>query len=532
MQTGKQIRKLFIGIFIFTIFTLMTTSTVMSTNNQVRVEGGILEGSTGTDSSIRIFKGIPYAAPPVGNLRWREPQPVKPWIGIRKADSFGPRSIQARVFDDMIFRDTMSEDCLYLNVWTPAKSDTEKLPVMVWIHGGGYIAGSSSEPRQDGENLAKKGVVVVSMNYRLGIFGFFAHPELSKESGHHSSGNYGLLDQIAALKWVQKNISVFGGDPKKVTIFGESAGSLSVSALIASPLAKSLFIRAIGESGAYFGRPPVKLSESEATGVYIASSLGVKSIAELRAKSGDEILTATPKEWWSISTNVDGYLFPEQIDSIYIKGKQNHVQLLSGWNAHEGKKSVLLANEKPTASSFTAQARRTFGNKADEFLKLYPAGSDADATASAIDYAGDQFMGFGTWKWIDTHSATGKSKVYQYSFDQTPLVPRDAKIGGIPLREFGARHACEIEYVFGAFPLLGIPWQDEDKNLSDLIGTYWTNFAKNGDPNGTGLPTWPEYSSGNGYQVMHLIGVNSHDEHDANRSRYLFLDANQEWWRK
>src|SRR5580700_171336 len=307
---------------------------------QVRTEAGSVEGSASTDGKVQMFKGVPYAAPPVGALRWKEPQPVPSWQGVRKVTEFGARCMQGNVFGDMVFRDAApSEDCLYLNVWAPKASPGAKLPVMVWIYGGGFQAGATSEPRQDGEHLAHKGVVVVSMNYRLGIFGFFSHPELTKESPHHASGNYGLLDQAAALQWVRKNIAAFGGDPENVTIFGESAGSLSVSALMASPVSKGMIHRAIGESGAFFGRtlPPKPLPESEQDGVKFAASMGAGSLEKLRAMSSQETLDAASKgkNAFHFGPNIDGYFFPENPAGIYAKGNEAHIALLAGWNHDE-----------------------------------------------------------------------------------------------------------------------------------------------------------------------------------------------------
>src|SRR5690242_10614928 len=269
------------------VFTLMLLAVaICSAADQVRTQSGVVEGGRTVDG-VRAFKGIPFAAPPVGNLRWRPPQAAQSWTGVRKATQFGARCMQGRIYEDMVFRDSgPSEDCLYLNVWTPATSADARLPVMVWIYGGGFQAGSASEPRQEGENLAKKGVIVVSLNYRLGIFGFFSHPELTRESPHHASGNYGLLDQVAALKWVQTNIGAFGGDPAKVTIAGQSSGAFSVNMHVASPLSKGLFRAAIAESGgvgAGFARTGLpSLSESEQAGVKLAESLGARSLADLR----------------------------------------------------------------------------------------------------------------------------------------------------------------------------------------------------------------------------------------------------------
>ncbi len=499
---------------------------------QVRIDAGLLEGTTGSDPHIRVFKGIPFAAPPVADLRWQAPHAVAAWKGTRKATEFGPRCTQGRIFADMVFRDQgPSEDCLYLNVWTPAKSSSERLPVMVWIYGGGFQAGSASEPRQDGENLAKKGVVVVSFNYRLGVFGFLSHPELTKESGKGASGNYGLLDQVAALRWVKKNIAAFGGDPRKVTIFGESAGSFSVNALMASPLARGLFQRAIGESGAFFtaGEQTLaqkSLAESEQMGVRFAASMGANSIAELRGKPANELLQAALKgQPIRFAPNIDGYLLPKDVYSIYSEGKQSHVPLLAGWNADEARAGVVLAKERPTVRSFSEQVRARFGDNADTLLKLYPAGSDDEALESAAEFAGDMFIGYATWKWIEMQHETGNSSVYRYSFDQAPPVAPGTKVNGVDAtsKEIGARHAGEIEYVFGTLKSANVPWQPEDWKLSDMM-SYWTNFAKTGDPNGPGLPKWPGYNRRSGYQVMHLSN-DAHASPDSHRARYEFLDA-------
>ena len=324
--------------------------------NDVRTDAGSVEGTASADGKVRIFKGIPFAAPPVGDLRWKAPQPAAHWTGVKKATEFGARCMQGNIYGDMAFRDSgPSEDCLYLNVWTPATSANAHLPVMVWIYGGGFAAGATSEGRQDGEVLAKKGVVVVSMNYRLGIFGFFSHPELDKESGHNASGNYGLLDQVAALQWVRKNIAAFGGDPGNVTIFGESAGSFSVSALMASPLSKDLFQRAIGESGSFLGKGlgTRTLAASEADDGKFAESIGAASLAALRAKPAADLLAAAMKQkdvrFWP---NIDGYFFPKDPHAIYANGEQCHVPLLAGWNRDEGSYRAFFQKADPTVEEF------------------------------------------------------------------------------------------------------------------------------------------------------------------------------------
>lgn len=497
---------------------------------QVKTEAGLVEGTTSADGKVRVFKGIPFAAPPTGDRRWVEPAPAAPWTGVRKADAFGPRCPQGNVFGDMVFRDEMSEDCLYVNVWTPARAG-EKLPVMFWIHGGGFQAGSASEPRQDGEFLARKGVVVVSANHRLGVFGFLAHPDLTKSSGRNASGNWGLLDQIAALQWVRKNIAAFGGDPDRVTIFGESAGSFSVNAMVATPLAKGLVHGAIGESGAFFTLPggglaTRTLAAAEEQGKKLAEGLGATGIAALRAKPWEEILKGAKGQWFS--PIVDGYVFPKSVPEIYAAREHSPVPLLAGWNADEVRSSVTLGKIPVTAASFTEGVRKRFGTNADALLKVYAPKDDADVVQVAADFAGDTFIAYSTWKWIQEHAAHTKAPVYRYSFDRKIPVAPGTKVNGreATAADIGARHAGEIEYVFGTLKtaLPTVPWEPADHVLSDQMVTYWTNFAKKGDPNGPGVPKWPVYDEVKGTGVLHLdttIAVKG----DTHRVRYLALDA-------
>lgn len=509
--------------------------TATPTPERVTVGNGILEGSENSDGSVRAFKGIPFAAPPIGDLRWREPQPAAAWTGVRKADKFGPACLQTNVFGDIYFRDAQpSEDCLNLNIWLPAKPASKKLPVLLWFYGGGFVAGANSEARYDGENLAKKGVIVVEPNYRLGVFGFFAHPELTKESPHAASGNYGLLDQVAALQWVVKNISAFGGDPKQITIGGESAGSLSVSALMASPLSKDLFERALGESGAFFaegvnnGIQVKTLAEAEKQGADFSKSVGAESLAQMRAKPATELLEAAAKQnrGFGFGPDIDGYYLNRDVETIYAQGQQSHVPLLAGWNADEGKLSILFSPQKPTAKSFSEQAHTRFGEDADQFLKLYPAATDQEATQSAEALAGDDFIAFATWKWTDMQRKTGEAPVYQYHFEQVPKTKPGAMFGPIPASEAGSKHAGEIEYVFETLKSqAGVPWTADDFKVSETMASYWANFIKTGDPNGDDLPKWPKCDRNDGYQVMHLTGIGSHATGDAVRARYEFLDT-------
>jgi para-nitrobenzyl esterase len=490
----------------------------------VQTDKGAVQGSTSADSKVHIFKGIPYAAPPVGELRWKAPQPSASWEGTRSAVEFGPRCMQTNVFGDMVFRDKgPSEDCLYLNVWTPSEAANAHLPVMVWIYGGGFVAGATSEPRQDGENLARKGVVVVSMNYRLGLFGFFALPELASESDHKAAGNYGLLDQAAALDWVRRNIAAFGGDPNNVTIFGESAGSFSVSALMASPLSKDLIHKAIGESGAFFGetlRAKSLAQAEEDNAKFARESLGTDSLTALRAMPADKLLASTGgRNAFRFEPIIDGYFLPQPVSEIYASGKQAHVPLLAGWNADEGSYHAIFQHEAPTAQNFIAWAHSHFGEKAKAFLKVYPAATDEEAKRSAQDLAGDQFIGFSTWKWLQMQLETGKSPVYRYKFEDAP----PAAAGSTEKESHGAYHSAEIEFVFEALPSKNLPWRPEDTKLSDEMSSYWTNFAKNGDPNGDDLPKWPQYDKQDGYQVMHL-NFNPHAAPAQHMARYEFLD--------
>jgi para-nitrobenzyl esterase len=494
---------------------------------EVKTDAGAVKGKS--DGTIAAFLGIPYAAAPVGDLRWKPPAPVAKWTGVRNATSFGARCMQGPVYGDMVFRDPgISEDCLVLNVWAPANLGKTKLPVMVWIYGGGFVAGATSEPRQDGSNLAKRGVVVVSMNYRLGIFGFFAHPDLAAESGRNSAGNYGLLDQVAALEWVKRNIAAFGGDPGNVTIFGESAGSLSVSVLMASPVAKGLFHKAMGESGAAFYSVSLRFNPQAVTAEedakFARESLKAKTVAELRAIPAQKLLDAAldpnNKGVPRFGPDIDGYLLPARVSAIFAEGRQNDVPLLAGWNRDEGGSAVANAKEKSAAASLKILANKEFDGRADEFLRLYPTDTDEHAVRSIEDYAGDRFIAWSTWKWMETQKATGKQPVYRYRFDLA--LPEDSKRPGGGTSAF---HSAEIEYVFGQLDSKPwIQWRPEDRTVSEQMQKYWSNFARSGDPNGPGLPKWPGYDSSNGWVTMHFDAQTKADK-DALRDRYLFLDS-------
>jgi para-nitrobenzyl esterase len=473
-----------------------------SATDPVRVEQGLVSGTAGSLADIRVYRGIPFAAPPIGDLRWKEPQPAAKWKGVRQAAEFSnacwqtPYPAAAAIYQAKL--PPLSEDCLYLNIWTPAKSAKDRLPVMVWIHGGGFTRGFAGTRSYDGEALARKGAVIVTLNYRLGIFGFFAHPGLSAESGHNASGNYALLDQIAALQWVKKNVAAFGGDPDRVTIFGESAGSWAVNALMASPLAKGLFQRAIGESGGSFS-PMKALAEAEKEGEKLAASItpapatdaktegGQSSSSQpvlktLRAKSAEELLKASDSE--TVRTIVDGWVLPQDITTIFSQGKQNDVPLIVGYNADEGTTlAPQAANLK--AFMFIGGVHQRYGAQADALLKIYPASSDEEAVSSFYSAYRDQAFGWEMRTWARTATQTGHHPAYMYYFSRRPPGPQSAK-----LRAF---HAVEIAYVFGTF-VWPFPWDATDKKLSDAITSYWVNFATSGNPNGGSLVKWPAYS--------------------------------------
>ncbi|MES1218057.1 MAG: carboxylesterase family protein [Bacteroidota bacterium] len=509
----------------FLLTFLVATTTFSQSADQtasltVKTSDGTLEGVY--VSGIRTFKGIPFAQPPVGDLRWKEPQPVKHWDGVRKADHFGPRAMQLPLFSDMNFRsDGVSEDCLYLNIWTPAKTANDKLPVLVYYYGGGLVAGDGSEYRYDGESMSRKGIVAITVNYRLSVFGFFSHPELTKESPHHASGNYGLLDQAAALKWVKQNIKAFGGDPEKITIAGESAGSFSVSALMASPLSKNLIAGAIGESGSLLGQRPLStLAEAEKQGLQFADSVGAKSLSELRSLSAQQILEATKKVRLGSST-VDGYFFPKSPLAIFKEGGQSKVPLLVGWNSQEGNWPGILGKDEPTKENYTKAVEKMYGNQSAEILKAYAVNSDADVEQVATDLASDRFIGFSTWRWSDVHATTGQSKVYRYLYERPRPASREHPEA--PTAK-GAGHSWEIEYALGNLPTNRVyDWQPDDYLVSQIIQGYFVNFIKTLNPNGLGLPQWPVVVPSKSADVMH-IDVNTRAEKELHRERYRAVE--------
>ena len=509
---------------------------------QITTTNGIIEGEFDIKTNIQSFKGIPFAQPPVDNLRWKAPQPVVNWNGIKQTKKFGPRGIQSNVFGDMGFRsDGMSEDCLYLNVWSPAKTSTDKLPVLVYFYGGGFAAGDGSENRYDGENMAKKGIVTLTVNYRLGIWGFFSHPELTKESINHASGNYGLLDQTAALKWVQANIAKFGGDPKRVTIAGESAGSIAVSAQMASPLSKGLIAGAIGESGGsiYPTLAPVPLAEAEKTGFEFAQKIGATSLKDLRAMSTLELYQKSLGTSLGVfKTTIDGYFLPKLLPEIFETKQQAMIPLLVGWNSEEMTYKALTMGKDINNETYIQKIKELYGDKADQVLKLYPAGTIEITEQSATDLAGDRFIAYSTWKWFDLHRKNSTQPIYRYYYTNPRPEMRDNSLeaglaGGMikknsntkkaPIPK-GAVHSAEIEYAMGNLASnKDYAWSEDDYKVSETMMNYFANFIKTGNPNGDGLPKWPMAKNEEQPEIM-IIDVNSKSKKAENDARYLFLD--------
>jgi para-nitrobenzyl esterase len=506
--------------------------------DRVKTANGTLESTAAPKDGVRTFKGIPFAQPPVGDLRWREPEPVKNWTGVRKADQFGPRCMQRTAPGaDYWFRSNgMSEDCLYLNVWTPAKSGKEKLPVLVYIFGGGFQNGDGSEPRYDGESMARQGIVAVTLNYRTNIFGFFVHPELTKESPHHAAGNYGLLDQVAALEWVQKNIAAFGGDPKHVTIAGESAGSISVSALMASPLSKGLMAAAIGESGAAIASlPPQPLASAEQNGTKFAAAAGVTTLAALRAMTAQQIQDAAAKlQGVRFSTAMDGYFLSKPLAETFEAGEQAKIPLLEGSNTQEQSARAVLGAGDPTPETLDNAIRKFYGDKAAPVLKAYSASTTDEVYEAATHLASARFISYGTWKWAELQMKTGGKPVYRYLYahprppylgmpgEPLPAAPARAQQPTPPL---GAVHSAEIQYAMGNLDLdKRYTWGPADYEVSKTMQAYFANFIKAFDPNGPGLPNWPAYRADDGYQRMR-IDVKSQAEPEGDRDRYLALEA-------
>jgi para-nitrobenzyl esterase len=509
------------------LFLLLLSLTIQAQQKKNIINQPVIETLSGKISGTEMkdgvvsFKGIPFAQPPVGVLRWKEPQPVNKWEGVLKADRFRARPMQKRKYDDMIFRsDKNSEDCLYLNIWAPKKVSNEKFPVLVYFYGGGFSSGDGSEARYDGESMARKGIIAITVNYRLGVFGFLAHPELSKESKHGSSGNYGLLDQNAALVWIKNNIKAFGGDSDRITIGGESAGSMSVSAQMASPLSAGLFSGAICQSGSVLGiNSTVPLSKGEENGVNFLSKTGKKNIEELRSLSADDVLELS--QTFGFPCVVDGYFLPASPVDIFSRGKQIDIPLLGGWTSAETSNNNILQNKAPTLENYRLSVEKIYGNKAQEILKIYSAKNDEEVAQVATDLASDRYIAYSTWKLIDLHGKTNGHPVYRYIFNRKR--PEFIGKGENNANPLGAVHASDIEYALGNLPLNNrYAWTNDDYKTSETMQDFLINFIKTGNPNGPGLPNW--YGLQSSIPKVMNIDAESKSEQEKNGRRYVAFD--------
>lgn len=493
--------------------------TIAQNESTINIKGietanGLISGIPGIDTSVMVFKGIPYAAPPIGELRWKAPQAMENWSDTRKCDSFGSNAMQAPPTPFMVWTEeflipkdgAISEDCLYLNVWTSAKKSDEKRPVMVYIHGGGFVNGSGSVPIYDGEAMAKKGLVFVTINYRMGVFGFLAHPELTKESPNQASGNYGILDQIAALDWVKKNIAAFGGDPANVTIAGQSAGAMSINILAVSPLAKGLFSKIIVESGAVIIKGlfnvDMPLDSAERMGVQFEKAIGVSNLQQLREVPAEKILATFKGRALPI---IDTYVLPEAIPILFAKQKQTNVPLLTGYNGDD------VAFSPSMLGSYKAYVKREFGKDSSQVLELYP---------NANDLLKDLHFGLQNFAWASMQSEQGKANTYFYYFNRKVPIFENAI-------NYGAFHSAEVSYAYDNLKFLNRPLEQVDHDLAKRMSAYWANFAKTGNPNGEGLAIWPAFDQDKG-QTMIFDTTSTAQKHPFLEGlKFLYERANE-----
>jgi para-nitrobenzyl esterase len=509
---------------------------------QTTIENGVIEGNYDTKTGIQTYFGIPFAKPPVDDLRWKAPQVPENWKGVKETKKFSARPMQKIVFGDMASRSSgLSEDCLYLNIWTPAKRNTKDLPVLLYFYGGGNSAGDASEPRYDGETMAKKDIVVITCNYRLNVFGFLAHPELSAETPYKASGNYGMLDQVAAMKWVNKNIAAFGGDPKKVTIAGESAGSIGVSMQMSSPLGRNLIAGAIGESGAGINptMAPVSLVDAEKMGVEFTKKAGNLRIKQLRALSARDIYEIFDEsKTFGFPIVIDNYFLPKTISQIFAAKEQAQVPLLLGWNSAEIPGGAFMYGMPNTTENFITRVKKEYPDNAEEVLKLYPHSTEAEVLISATALASDRFISYSTWKWFDLHRNNSSQPVYRYLYSKIrpELVDKTlgsglaggtvkADVAAPRPKPLGAPHACEIEYCMGNLHLIkDYAWTADDFKVSETMNNYFANFIKTGNPNGAKLPEWTVAKAGDATPPVMIIDVKSRNEKAKDDARYEFLD--------
>ena len=485
----------------------------------LKIETGFISGVSNQTGDVCSYKGIPFAAPPVGNLRWKAPQPVVNWKGVKKCDTFAASPMQNKPVPFMMYtapylipEAPISEDCLYLNVWTALTSSKEKRPVMVWIYGGGFTSGGTACPIYDGENMAKKGVVFVSIPYRVGIFGFLSHPQLTKESNNNSSGNYAFLDLLTGLRWVQKNIAAFGGDANNVTIVGQSAGAFAVNALVASPLAKRLFKKAIAESGGMFsadGRT-INLQDAEENGEAFMQKINVSSIEELRKIPADSLQTLSAS--FAASPVIDGYVLPENVYDIFNQHRQNDVPVLTGWNADDGFSPANL----PDSITYVNQAKEKYASLSGEYLKAFPGNTPDQIQKSLFALGRDNLFAWQAYTWAKLETKKGYSDVYVYLFKRT--APGE--------EQFGAFHSSEIPYALDNLQTWNLNWTEADKQLSNVMSDYWINFAKTGNPNRPSLAKWNSFK--NSEDIM-MLDINKQSMQPiAVKDEFNFLDKYQE----
>ena len=504
------------------VITISSFTSPFAQSNIVQTEAGPISGTMSNDKTVRIYKGIPFAAPPVGKLRWKAPQPVAHWTEVRECNAFAASPVQSKPVPFAMYTSPylipstpISEDCLYLNIWTAATSPEEKRPVMVWIYGGGFVSGGTACPIYDGENMAKKGVVFVSIPYRVGVFGFLAHPQLSKESNGMSSGNYAFLDQLAALRWVQKNIAAFGGDAGNVTIIGQSAGAFSVNALVASPLSKGLFQKAIAESGGLFSADGrlLSLTEAEKKGEEWMQKTGITSIDQLRSLSADSLQKLSAS--FGASPVIDGYVLPKDVYAIFNNDEQNDIPVLTGWNAEDGFPSATV-----DSAGYTAQAKEKYGSFADAYLQAFPGGSADEISKSLFAINRDNLFAWQAYTWARLQTEKGHHPVYVYYFNQT--APGEEK--------YGAFHSSEIPFALNNLYTWKKNWPASDEKLADVMSDYWINFAKSGNPNSASLSAWMPYSPSDN-NVMMLSADRQAMQPVSAIKELRFLDAYQKYLR-
>lgn len=484
---------------------LAALATPLAAQESVALDSGLVAGAA-ADGVVKAYLGIPFAAPPVRENRWRAPQPVAAWKGIYHAEAMKPQcpqGMRSSSINHYFGEEAVSEDCLYLNLWAPVASKAgDKLPVVVWIYGGGFMGGTASSPIYSGAPLARKGVIYVAANYRVGAFGFLAHPDLTKESGHNASGNWGYLDQLAALQWVKRNIAAFGGDPDNVTLVGQSAGAMSINSLQASPLAKGLFARVFGMSGATVrGGPPdaqgTSLAQGEAVGIKLQQALKAGDLAAMRMVSFDKLMAAAQAAGVRTAPVVDGWFLPESPQAIFEAGRQSDVPVVAGSTTHDLGTAVPIRTAK-TMEDYRQKAAAMYGDKAGSFLKLWPVRKDADVPQQAEEVARDSGFGLGSRNWAALQATHGHQPSYLYMFAKVQPFTAGARFSDFDPATAGAYHMGEVPYFLGTYEAFNMfrktrDWTDKDRQLSNDLQDMLVAFARTGSPATARIP-FPRYS--------------------------------------